>query len=116
MTTPLGPEGELVATREGREGERVATREGREGERVATRRLVERLQRDGATATVICDLVIAPALRRLESQRALGSVVTGEVAVAAEICERLVGLLASPSRGRPRGLAIVASLEGECHR
>jgi excisionase family DNA binding protein len=86
------------------------------GDDVAARRIVERLQRDGATPSVICDLIIAPALRQLETQRALGCVVVGEIAVAAEICERLLGLLASPPRGRPRGLAVVASPEGEGHR
>jgi excisionase family DNA binding protein len=82
----------------------------------AARRLVERLQRDGSTTTTICDEVIAPALHRIEAQRIAGSVVPGEVAVAADICERLVGLLTTPSRGRPRGLAIVASPEEERHR
>ena len=86
------------------------------GDDVAARRLVEVLQRDGACPTAICDLVIAPALRRLDAQCAGGSVLPGEVAVAAEICERLLGLLASPPRGRPRGLAIVASPDGERHR
>ena len=86
------------------------------GNDVAARRLVERLQRDGARPTAICDRVIAPALRRLEADRVAGSVLSGEVAVAAEICEPLVGLLASPPRGRPRGLAIVASPDDERHR
>ena len=86
------------------------------GDDVAARRLVEALQRDGARPSAICDLVIAPALRRLDAERIAGSVLPGEVAVAAEICERLLGLLASPPRGRPRGLAIVASPEDERHR
>lgn len=83
---------------------------------VGARRVVERLQRDGSTPTAICDLVIAPALRRLEAERVAGSVLPGAVAVAAEISERLVGLLALPTRGRPRGLAIVASPDDERHR
>lgn len=86
------------------------------GDDVAARRLVAALQRDGTCPTAICDLVIAPALRRLDAQCEVGSVLPGEVAVAAEICERLLGLLASPPRGRPRGLAIVASPDGERHR
>jgi MerR family transcriptional regulator, light-induced transcriptional regulator len=86
------------------------------GDDVAARRLVEALQRDGTRPTAICDLVIAPALGRLHADWVAGSALPGEVAVAAEICERLVGLLASPCRGRPRGLAIVASPEDERHR
>jgi excisionase family DNA binding protein len=86
------------------------------GDDAAARRLVEALQREGACPTAICDLVMAPALRHLDTERALGSVLPGEVAVAAEICERLLCLLASPPRGRPRGLAIVASPDGERHR
>jgi MerR family transcriptional regulator, light-induced transcriptional regulator len=86
------------------------------GDDVAARRLVERLQRDGAGPAAICDLVIAPTLRRLDGEWVAGSLLPGEVAVAAEICERLVGMLASPPRGRPRGLAIVASPDDERHR
>jgi len=41
---------------------------------------------------------------------------TADVSVAGRICERLVGSLATPLRGRPRGLAVVASPQGEHHR
>jgi MerR family transcriptional regulator, light-induced transcriptional regulator len=86
------------------------------GDDAGARRLVEQLQRDGLTLTALCDLVIAPALRWLHDEWTVGLALAGEIAVAADICERLVGLLASPPRGRPRGLALVASPEGERHR
>jgi MerR family transcriptional regulator, light-induced transcriptional regulator len=86
------------------------------GDDAGARRLVEQLQRDGLNLTALCDLVIAPALRWLHDEWTVGLVLAGEIVVAVDICERLVGLLASPPRGRPRGLALVASPEGERHR
>lgn len=86
------------------------------GDDVGARRVVEQLQRGGLSVTAMCDRVIAPALRWLHDEWTLGLVLPGEIAVAADIGEWLVGLLASPPRGRPRGLALVASPEGEPHR
>ena len=43
-------------------------------------------------------------------------VLPAEVAAAAGLCERLVGTMAAPLRGRPRGLAVVASPAAEGHR
>jgi excisionase family DNA binding protein len=86
------------------------------GDDAGARRLLEQLQRDGLSLTALCDLVIAPALRWLHDEWTVGLALAGEIVVAADICERLVGLLASPPRGRPRGLALVAGPEGERHR
>ncbi len=86
------------------------------GDDAGARRLVEQLQREGLNLTALCDRVIAPAMGWLHDEWTVGLASAGEIVVAADICERLVGLLASPPRGRPRGLALVASLEGERHR
>jgi cobalamin-dependent methionine synthase I len=61
-------------------------------------------------------MLVAPALRRFDVSRAAGLVLPAEVVVAADLCERLVGAMAAPLRGRPRGLAVVASPVGERHR
>ena len=86
------------------------------GDDAGARRIFDGLQHGGLDLTRLCDGVVAPALRRLHQQWSAGVVLPAEIAVATELCERLVGLLASPLRGRPRGLAIVASPDGERHR
>lgn len=86
------------------------------GDEAGARRILAALQQDGLGLTALCDGLIAPALRCLDDRWSAGLVLPGEMAVAVEVCERLVGLLASPLRGRPRGLAIVASPTGERHR
>jgi len=67
----------------------------------------------GATPLQVCDRLLAPVLRWLDDDDLL---LPGQVAAAAEICEEVAGRLAAPPRGRPRGLAVVASPAGEGHR
>lgn len=87
-----------------------------DGDEPAARAQLEVLQGEGATPLDLCERVIAPAIGRLEEQRARGVVLPAEVLAAADLCERLVGSIAAPLRGRPRGLAVVASPVGEEHR
>jgi excisionase family DNA binding protein len=87
-----------------------------DGDEPAARSQLELLQGAGANPLELCERLIAPAIGRLEAQRAAGTVLTAEVVAAADLCERLVGAIAAPLRGRPRGLAIVASPVGEGHR
>jgi len=77
---------------------------------------VERLQGQGLTALDLCERLIGPAVARLDLERSAGRVLPAEVIAAADLCERLLGTLAAPGRGRPRGLAVVASPVGERHR
>jgi excisionase family DNA binding protein len=69
----------------------------------------------GVPLTELCDLVIAPALRRIGAQWA-----AGELSIAAEhrataICERLLAARFRPAQGRPRGVAVTTTPPGESH-
>ncbi|MDQ1501575.1 MAG: MerR family transcriptional regulator, light-induced transcriptional regulator [Actinomycetota bacterium] len=86
------------------------------GDEAEARQQLERLQAEGATPLALCEMLVAPALRRLDISRAAGLVLPAELVVAADLCQRLVGAMAAPLRGRPRGLAVVASPVGERHR
>ena len=86
------------------------------GDEAAARQQLERLQAEGATPHTLCEMLVAPALRRLDVERAAGLVLPAEVVAAADLSERLVGAMTAPPRGRPRGLAVVASPVGERHR
>ncbi len=86
------------------------------GEEATAREQLQRLQGQGATTVDLCEKLISPALKRLDAQRAAMMALGAEVMTAAELCERLVGTIASPLPGRPRGLAVVASPVGEAHR
>jgi MerR family transcriptional regulator, light-induced transcriptional regulator len=70
----------------------------------------------GAQRSVLCDQIIAPALRRVGTSWA-----AGELSIAAEhrataICERLIAaqVLHQP-QGRPRGVALTTTPPGERH-
>jgi hypothetical protein len=60
--------------------------------------------------------VIVPATREVGYRRDSGSLSAGEARVAIGVCERIVGLLAFPPQGRPRGTALVAGPEGVSDR
>jgi excisionase family DNA binding protein len=88
----------------------------RAGDEIAAQFLVDRLHAGGAAPLHLCETLISPALTRLGEDFGAGTASSADVALAAGICERLVGALATPPRGRPRGLVVVASPEGELHR
>jgi methanogenic corrinoid protein MtbC1 len=84
------------------------------GDETSARRDFMRLAA-GAPLTELCDLVIAPALRRVGTAWA-----AGELSIAAEhrataICERLVAARLHQPQGRPRGVAVTATPPGERH-
>jgi methanogenic corrinoid protein MtbC1 len=84
------------------------------GDETSARRDFARLSA-GAPLTELCDLVIAPALRRVGTAWA-----AGELSIAAEhrataICERLVAARMHQPQGRPRGVALVTTPPGERH-
>jgi MerR family transcriptional regulator, light-induced transcriptional regulator len=69
----------------------------------------------GVPLTDLCDLVIAPALRRIGSDWAAGGVSIAAEHRATAICERLIASLAHRPSGRPRGTAVTATPPGERH-
>lgn len=88
----------------------------RTGDEVGAQVVVDGLAAGGVAPLELCEALIAPALVRLGEEYEAGTASSAEVVLAAEICDRLVGSLAAPPRGRPRGLVVVASPEGEHHR
>jgi len=63
----------------------------------------------------VCDLIIAPALRRIGAEWAAGGVSIAVEHRATAICERLIALRAQQPQGRPRGVAVTATPPGERH-
>ena len=86
------------------------------GADAAARAQFQRLQGRGATAVDLCENVVSPSLRRLDAGSETGTVRRADVVAATDLCERLVGGITTPLRGRPRGQALVASPLTERHR
>jgi deoxyribodipyrimidine photo-lyase len=63
----------------------------------------------------VCDLVIAPALRRVGTEWAAGNLSVAVEHRASAICERLIASRALQPQGRPRGTAVTATPPGERH-
>ncbi len=87
-----------------------------QGDEVAARRLFDRLRVAGVPTPLLCQQLITPVLYRIGEAWGAGEISSAQVQVAAGITERLVAMLATASRGRPRGLAVVAAPNGERHR
>lgn len=88
----------------------------RAGDEIRAQFLVDRFHAGSVGPADLCETLISPTLRRLGEDFEAQTASAADVALAAGICERLVGSLVTPPRGRPRGLAVVASPEGEHHR
>jgi MerR family transcriptional regulator, light-induced transcriptional regulator len=69
----------------------------------------------GTPLAVLCDQVIAPALRRIGAEWAAGDLSIAAEHRATAICERLVAAQARQPQGRPRGVAVTAAPPGERH-
>lgn len=82
----------------------------------SARSLVLALHQSGVPPITLCEDVIVPALSLVEDLREAGSASAAECLAARRMCEQLVGVLAFPSQGRPRGLAVVAGPEPAAQR
>ena len=69
----------------------------------------------GVPLAVLCDQVVAPALRRVGSDWATGALSIAAEHRATAICERLIAARVRQPRGRPRGVAVTATPPGERH-
>jgi len=69
----------------------------------------------GVPLSVLCDLVIASALRRIGDEWSAGKVSVAVEHRASAICERLIASRARQPQGRPRGTAVTATPPGERH-
>jgi excisionase family DNA binding protein len=85
------------------------------GDELGSRGLVDRLREGAIEPLVLCDSLVAPALRRVGEAWAQGELNVAEEHRAAAICERLLARLAVHPRGRPRGVAVTATPVGEEH-
>ena len=85
------------------------------GDELDARQLVDRLNEGGIEPLVVCESLLGPTLARVGDAWAAGALSVAEEHRAAQICERLVARLAVHPRGRPRGVAVVATHVGEEH-
>jgi MerR family transcriptional regulator, light-induced transcriptional regulator len=69
----------------------------------------------GVALVDLCDLVIAPALRRIGGEWAAGIVSVAVEHRASAICEQLIASVAQQPPGRPRGCCVTATPPGEHH-
>jgi MerR family transcriptional regulator, light-induced transcriptional regulator len=70
----------------------------------------------GVPLVELCERVLVPALRRIGTDWAAGTVSIAAEHRATAICERLIGpLSARQPAGRPRGVAVTATPQGERH-
>ncbi len=69
----------------------------------------------GVPLAELCELVIAPALRRVGAEWAAGDLSIAAEHRATAICERLIAARVHQPRGRPRGVAVTATPPGERH-
>jgi methanogenic corrinoid protein MtbC1 len=69
----------------------------------------------GVPLAVLCDQVIAPALRRVGSAWAAGDLSIAAEHQASAICERLIAAGVHQPQGRPRGIAVTTTPPGERH-
>lgn len=78
-----------------------------------------RAELNGLAGTIsmldLCDRVIAPALRKIGDGWESGRVSIAQEHRASAICERLITIRSRPPAGRPRGIAVAATPEGERH-
>jgi methanogenic corrinoid protein MtbC1 len=84
------------------------------GDETRARHLFGRLS-PGVPMSDLCDLVVAPALRRIGDEWAVGTVSVAVEHRASAICERLIASRALQPQGRPRGIAVTATPPGERH-
>jgi hypothetical protein len=81
------------------------------GDEGTARALVAAAHEAGLGPVALCEDLILPAVRAVEEERVAGGLSAAGRSLAESICERLVGLLAFPPQGRPRGSAVVAGPE-----
>ena len=86
-----------------------------EGDELAARQLIDRLHDGGIEPLVLCESLFGPTMARVGDAWAAGDVSVAHEHRASQICERLLARLAVHPRGRPRGVAVVATHVGEEH-
>jgi methanogenic corrinoid protein MtbC1 len=86
------------------------------GDETTAGRLARTLLRGGLSPPALCEHLVAPALRAVGERWADGELSVSEEHRCSAICSRLLGSVARPLRGRPRGRAVVLTAPGDRHR
>ena len=85
------------------------------GDELSARAVVDRLHEGGIDPLDLCEQLLTPVLRQVGGAWAAGQLSVAEEHRASAIAERLLARLAVHPRGRPRGVAVVATAVGEEH-
>lgn len=85
------------------------------GDEQAATGIAERLAANGAAVTTLAEKLLAPALHRIGEAWAEGRLSIAEEHRASGICERILVRVSPAPRGRPRGVAVVATAPGDQH-
>ncbi len=85
------------------------------GDETGARRMAERLAKAPIDVVDICEKLFAPVLHRIGAEWAAGTLSIAEEHRASAICERLLARMDTRPAGRPRGVCVVATLQGEEH-
>jgi len=85
------------------------------GDELAARAVVDRLTDGGIGPVAIITELLTPALQEIGARWASGSLSIAEEHRASAICERLLARIAVHPRGRPRGVAVVATAPSDDH-
>jgi len=85
------------------------------GDELAARAVVDRLTDGGIGPVAVITELLTPALQEIGARWASGSLSIAEEHRASAICERLLARIAVHPRGRPRGVAVVASAPSDDH-
>ncbi len=86
-----------------------------EGDEQLVRRIARTLVDEGADIRELVTHALAPALREIGDEWRAGRLTIGTEHRASGIVERVLGELAPNPRGRRRGIALVAAIEGDHH-
>ncbi|CAA9224681.1 MAG: hypothetical protein AVDCRST_MAG50-767 [uncultured Acidimicrobiales bacterium] len=85
------------------------------GDELGARQAVDRLSSGGVKVLLLCERLFTPVLARIGNDWASGAISVAEEHRASAMCERLLSRVAEHPRGRPRGVCVVATAEGEEH-
>ena len=85
------------------------------GDELGARRVVDRLTHAHCDVLAMCENLFTPVLSRIGAEWAAGSLSVAEEHRASAICARLLDRIEVRRSGPPRGVCIVATVQGEQH-
>ncbi len=85
------------------------------GDELGAHRLVDRLMHAGGDVVALCEHLFTPLLSQIGAEWADGTLTVAQEHRASAIVERLLDRMEPPRSGPPRGVAMVATMQGEQH-